>query len=301
MELGYPKRIYIMAFDHRGSFKKLFGLSGALSPEDQARVEDGKRLIFEGLRQAITEGADRDHAGVLVDEEFGAAVARQAREEAVPLAMPVEKSGQDEFDFEYREDFPAHIESFDPSFSKVLVRANPEGDKEMNDRQFARLRRLSDWLHDHDRRFLFELLVPATQSQLDDAGGSAARYDTEVRPTLMQRTIEEIQDAGIEPDVWKIEGIDSTAACAEIAALVKRDGRDGVGCIVLGRGADDAAVEGWLRAGAAVPGYQGFAIGRSIFNASVKGVATGTMERPEATRLISEKYRHFVDVYEGRE
>ncbi|MGH2719114.1 MAG: 2-deoxy-5-keto-D-gluconate 6-phosphate aldolase domain-containing protein, partial [Actinomycetota bacterium] len=252
------------------------------------------------LQQAIADGADRDHAGALVDEEFGASVARAAKEQGFPLAMPVEKSGQEEFDFEFGEEFAAHIESFDPTFSKVLVRANPDGDKEMNDRQFARLRRLSGWLHDHDRRFLFELLVPATPEQLDEVEGSAARYDTEVRPKLMLRTIEQIQDAGIEPDVWKIEGIDSTAECAEIAALVKRDGRDGVGCVVLGRGADDAAVEAWLRAGAVVPGYQGFAIGRSIFNESVKGLATGTMERSEAVRLISQKYRHFVDVYEAR-
>lgn len=300
MQLGYPKRLYIMAFDHRGSFKKLFGLSGTLSPEDNARVSDGKTLIFEGLQRAIAEGADREHAGVLVDEEFGADVARAAKERGFPLAMPVEKSGQDEFDFEFGEDFPAHIEAFDPTFSKVLVRSNPDGDQEMNERQFARLKRLSDWLHDHDRRFLFELLVPATQAQLDDVGASAARYDTEVRPKLMLRTIEQIQDAGIEPDIWKIEGIDSTPSCAEIAALVKRDGRDGVGCVVLGRGADDAAVEAWLRAGSVVPGYQGFAIGRSIFNESVKGVAAGTMDRSAATALISQKYRHFIDVYEGR-
>lgn len=300
MALGYGKRIYIMAFDHRGSFKKLFGLSGALSPEDTARIQDGKLLIFEGLQRAIAEGADRDHAGVLVDEEFGAEVARRAKTEGFPFAMPVEKSGQDEFDFEFGDDFPAHIESFDPTFSKVLVRSNPDWDPAVNQHQFAKLKVLSDWLHDHDRHFLFELLVPATEEQLAGVGGSLQRYDTDVRPKLMLRTIEEVQEAGIEPDIWKIEGIDSPASCAEIAELVRRDGRDGVGCVVLGRGADDAAVEAWLRAGSGVPGYQGFAIGRSIFNESVKGLAAGIIDRDEATRLISQKYRHFVDVYEGR-
>lgn len=300
MALGYDKRLYIMAFDHRGSFKKLFGLSGALSPEDSAKVQDAKMLIFEGLQRAIAEGAERGHAGVLVDEEFGAAVARQAKAEGFPFAMPVEKSGQDEFDFEFGDDFPAHIEAFDPTFSKVLVRSNPDWEARVNEEQFGRLKALSDWLHGHGRKFLFELLVPATNEQLASVEGSAGRYDTELRPKLMMRVIEQVQDAGIEADIWKIEGIDSSESCAEIAELVRRDGRDGVGCVVLGRGADDAAVEGWLRAGAGVPGYQGFAIGRSIFNASIKGLATGTMERSEATRLISEKYRHFVDVYEGR-
>lgn len=300
MALGYDKRIYIMAFDHRGSFKKLFGLSGPGTPEDLARIRDGKMLIYEGLERAIAEGASRESAGVLVDEEFGADVARKAKAAGLKLAMPVEKSGQEEFDFEFGEDFPRHIEEFDPAFSKVLVRSNPDWDPTVNNRQFAKLKRLSDWLHDHDRKFLYELLVPATPEQLASVGGSADRYDAELRPELMARNIEQTQDFGIEPDVWKIEGIDSRDACERIAGLVRRDGRDGVGCVVLGRGADDAAVEAWLRAGAQVPGYLGFAIGRSIFNDSVKGVASGAMERAEGTRLISQKYRHFVEVYEGR-
>jgi len=300
MPLGYDKRIYIMAFDHRGSFKKLFGISGTPTPEEKARIQDGKMLIFEGLERAIEEGASRDCAGVLVDEEFGTAVARRAKAEGFPLAMPVEKSGQDVFDFEYGEDFGKHIEDFDPTFAKVLVRSNPDWDPDMNKAQFARLRYLSDWLHDRDRRFLYELLVPATPEQLASVGGDQERYDTEVRPKLMLRSIEDAQDFGIDPDIWKIEGLDSSETCAEIVALVQRDGRTNVGCVVLGRGADDAAVERWLRAGAKVPGYLGFAIGRTIFNESVKGIATGAMERSEATRLISEKYRHFIDVYEGR-
>ena len=300
MPLGYDKKIYIMAFDHRGSFTKLFGLSGTLTPEDTARVAGAKMLIFEGLQRAVAEGAPRETAGVLVDEQFGAAVARKARADGYPLAMPVERSGQDEFDFEYGEDFGRHIEDFDPTFSKVLVRSNPDWPGDINERQFGRLKRLSDWLHERGRRFLYELLVPPTPEQLAGVGGDAGRYDTEVRPKLMLRSIEEAQDFGIDPDIWKIEGIDSSETCAEIAALVTRDGRDSVGCVVLGRGADDAAVEAWLRAGAKVPGYLGFAIGRSIFNESVKGVASGAMDRDTATAIISRKYRHFIDVYEGR-
>src|SRR2546422_8904923 len=182
MPLGYDKKIYIMAFDHRGSFIKLFGLSGTLTPEDTARVADAKMLIFEGLQRAVAEGAPRETAGVLVDEQFGAAVARKAKADGYPLAMPVEKSGQDEFDFEYGEDFGKHIEDFDPTFSKVLVRSNPDWDPDMNKAQFARLRYLSDWLHDRDRRFLYELLVPATPEQLASVGGGQERYDTQVPP-----------------------------------------------------------------------------------------------------------------------
>src|SRR6266513_1056258 len=279
MPLGYDKKIYIMAFDHRGSFIKLFGLSGTLPPGDTARVAGAKMLIFEGLQRAVAEGAPRETAGVLVDEQFGAEVARKAKAEGCPLAMPVEKSGQDEFDFQYGDDFGSHIEEFDPSFSKVLVRWNPEGDQDMNRRQAARLKRLGDWLHANDRKFLFELLVPAEQSQLDSVGGDAGRYDRELRPELMRRAIAELQGVGVEPDIWKIEGIDAREDCERISEQVRSGGRDGVVCVVLGRGADEAAVVHWLQTGAGVPGYIGFAIGRTIWWDALKAFVDGESPR----------------------
>lgn len=298
MALGYDTKLYILAFDHRGSFEKMFGVSGrAPTPEEVARISDAKSLIFEGFRRAVAEGVPKDAAGVLVDGQYGPQVARAARAEGYLLAMPVEKSGQNEFDFEYGEAFGEKILEYDPTFSKVLVRYNPEGDQELNARQAARLKRLSDWLHEHGRKFLFELLVPAEEHQLEAVGGDAERYDTETRPKLMMQAIEELQDVGIEADIWKIEGIDSRDACRRIAELVRRDGRDQVSCVVLGRGASDAKVDEWLRAGAGLPGYIGFAIGRSIFGEAVKGLAAGG-DREAGVASIAAKYRRFVEVYE---
>lgn len=298
MALGYDTKLYILAFDHRGSFEKMFGVSGrAPTPEEVARISDAKSLIFEGFRRAVAEGVPKDAAGVLVDGQYGPQVARAARAEGYLLAMPVEKSGQNEFDFEYGEAFGEKILEYDPTFSKVLVRYNPEGDQELNARQAARLKRLSDWLHEHGRKFLFELLVPAEEHQLEAVGGDAERYDTETRPPLMMQAIEELQDVGIEADIWKIEGIDSRDSCRRIAELVRRDGRDQVSCVVLGRGASDAKVDEWLRAGAGLPGYVGFAIGRSIFGEAVKGLAAGG-DREAGVASIAAKYRRFVEVYE---
>ena len=208
MALGYDGKLYILAFDHRGSFVKRFGIEGQPSPEEAARISDGKHLIFEGLVVSLERGAEAQVTGGLVDEQFGGPtrVPEEIKERGIKLAMPVEKSGQDEFDFEYGEEFGAHIERFDPDFSKVLVRYNPDGDAEMNRRQAGRLRRLADWLHERDRKFLFELLVPAEPSQLESVGGDTDRYDAELRPELMCRVIAELQDAGVEPDIWKIEG-----------------------------------------------------------------------------------------------
>ena len=301
MTLGHDGKLYILAFDHRGSFqKKFFGVQGDPDEQESATIADAKRVIYEGMLSALAEGASRESAGILVDEQFGAMVARAGTQEGLQLAMPVERSGQNEFDFQYGDAFGEHIEDFDPTFNKVLVRYNPEGDAEMNERQSGRLRRLSDWLHEHDRSFLFELLVPAEAAQLETVGGDEGRYDVELRPGLMQQAIAELQAAGIEPDIWKIEGIDRREDCEMIAQQTRSgEGREGVVCVVLGRGADDAAVDHWLRTGSGVSGYVGFAIGRSIWWDPLKGCVDGTTPREDAARQIGANYRRFIDVYEG--
>jgi myo-inositol catabolism protein IolC len=302
MALGYDGKLYILAFDHRGSFqKKMFGIEGDPDEEQTRAISDAKHLIFEGLVKASEQGTDPAVTGVLVDEQFGGDVPEQARQRGLKLAMPVEKSGQDEFDFEYGEDFGGHIERFDPDFSKVLVRYNPDGDAEMNNRQAQRLKRLADWLHERDRKFLFELLVPAEESQLQQVDGDAERYDVELRPELMRRAIAELQDAGVEVDIWKIEGIDAKEDCERIVATCRRDGRDGVVCVVLGRGADDAKVEHWLSQGAPVEGYAGFAIGRTIWWDALKGFLEGDIEREAAAGQIARKYLGFVEAYKQAE
>lgn len=299
MTIGYDGTLFILAFDHRGSFqKKFFGIEGQPGPEEALRIMDAKRVIFEGLKQALSDGVDQANVGVLVDEQFGAEIATEAKALGLTLAMPVEKSGQDEFDFEYGTEFTAHIETFDPAFSKVLVRYNPEGDGATNARQAARLRELSDWLHHTDRRFLFELLVPAEPHQLETVANDPGRFDREVRPHLMKVAIAELQESGIEPDVWKIEGIDDAESCTEIAEQCRMSGRDHVACIVLGRGADDAAVDRWLRTGRGVDGYRGFAIGRSIWWDPLKFFVDGALPRHEAVVQIANNYRRFVAVWE---
>jgi myo-inositol catabolism protein IolC len=293
-ELGYDEKLYILAFDHRGSFEKMVG-------GDHDKVAGAKRLIWEGFQRAVEEGAPKEYAGILVDDQYGPDIAREAKAGGYVLAMPVEKSGQNEFDFQHGEAFGEKIEEFDPTFSKVLVRYNPEGDKEMNQRQAAKLRRLSEWLHEHHRKYLFELLVPAEEAQLAQVDGDTDRYDVELRPELMLEAILQLQNAGVEPDIWKIEGLDDRESCREIAQLCRREGRDRVSCVVLGRGASDAKVDEWLRAGAGLDGYVGFAIGRSIFSDSVKAYAADPagFDRDAAVERISANYRRFIDVYEG--
>ena len=301
--LGYDRKLYILAFDHRGSFqKKMFGIEGDPTPEETETIIDAKRLVYEGMEEAVERGVDAEAAGVLVDEQFGGDIPKLAHEHGLTLSMPVEKSGQDEFDFQYGDEFGDHIERFDPRFSKVLVRYNPEGDAEMNERQLGRLKRLADWLHDHDRKFLFELLVPAEPSQLESVGGDTDRYDAELRPELMRRTIEEIQDAGVEVDVWKIEGVDRQEDAQMLVDQTRKgEGRENVVSVLLGRGASDEKVDHWLREAAPVEGMVGFAIGRSIWWDALRGFLDGSLDRGKASAVIADNYLRFIQVYDDAE
>jgi len=291
MDIGYTKPLDRLAFDHRASFERdLFGASHPIPDKIRAGITDAKEVIYEGFVEAAARGVPVDAAGILVDQEYGTMVARKARSAGHVLAMPVEKSGQAEFDFEYGDEFERHIEEFDPTFAKVLVRYNPDGDHELNRRQTERLARLGAWLHDRDRRFLFELLVPATPGQLKQADGDQRRFDREIRPGLVVRIIRAMQDGGVEPDIWKIEGLDSAGACTQVVAEARRGGREGVCCIVLGRAAPEAQVIEWLRIAASVPGFDGFAVGRTLWEQPLRDLIAGTIGRGEAVHRIAARY-----------
>jgi myo-inositol catabolism protein IolC len=301
MTIGYDKPLYILPFDHRGSFaEKLFGWKGALNADQTAQIAAAKQIIYDGFRAAVADGVPAAKASILVDEPFGSAILRDAAAHGYATACPAEKSGQKEFDFEYGDDFAQHIDAFAPTFCKVLVRYNPGGDLALNQRQSARLKRLSDYLRNAGRsRFMFELLVPAEPAQLERLGGDPKKYDLELRPRLMAQAIEELQDAGVEPDIWKIEGLDRRDDCVRTVAAARRGGRDHVACIVLGRGEDDLKVREWLSTAADVPGFIGFAVGRTIFWDPLVNWRAASIARDEAVAEVARRYCQFVDIFEG--
>jgi 5-dehydro-2-deoxygluconokinase len=301
MTLGVDQPLYILPFDHRGSFQtKMFGWKGSLTAEQTAEIAAAKQVIYDALKAAAAAGVAKAKAGVLVDEQFGAAVLRDAARNGFITACPAEKSGQDEFDFEYGEEFAKHIEAFNPTFCKVLVRYNPEGDKGLNQRQSNRLKRLSEYLRQSKRLFMFELLVPAEPAQLERLKGDKKAYDQQLRPELMVRSIQELQDVGVEADVWKIEGLDRREDCEKVVKAAHRNGREKVGCIVLGRGEDDKKVREWLSIAAAVKGFVGFAVGRTTFWDPLVNWRAKKTTREAAVAEIARRYREWVDIFEGR-
>jgi 5-dehydro-2-deoxygluconokinase len=300
--VGFDKPLYILPFDHRGSFQsKMFGLKGTLTAEQTAQIAATKQVIYDGFKTAVSLGVPRHKAAILVDEQFGSAILRDATSNGYTTACPVEKSGQEEFDFEYGEEFAKHVEAFHPTFCKVLVRYNPEGDPALNARQAARLRRLSEYLHSKSQsRFLFELLVPAEKAQLDRLRGDKKAYDLQLRPRLMVEAIQQLQDAQVNPDVWKVEGLDRREDCENIVTAARRGGRDTVGCIILGRGEDDQKVREWLSTASSVPGFIGFAVGRTSFWDPLVAWRAKEITRTDAVNRIAARYREFSDIFEEK-
>jgi myo-inositol catabolism protein IolC len=300
MTPGFDQPLYILPFDHRGSFQsKMFGWKGTLTAEQTAEIAATKQVIYDAFKAAVAGGVPAPKAGILVDEQFGSAILKDAAKHGYSTSCPAEKSGQDDFDFEYGEDFAKHIEAFKPTFCKVLVRYNPEGDKAMNQQQAGRLKRLSDYLHTKGTsKFMFELLVPAEKAQLDRVKGDKKMFDLEMRPGLMIQAIHQLQDAGVVADVWKIEGLDRREDCVKIVTAARRNGRDKVGCIVLGRGEDDKKVREWLATAAPVPGFIGFAVGRTTFWDPLIDMRAKKITREGAVTEIARRYKEWVDIFE---
>lgn len=299
MTLGYTQPLYILPFDHRASYLSgMFHLKAPLTEAQHAKVADSKQLIYEGFKRAIADGVAPSAAGILVDEEFGAQILRDAAHSHFITAMSTEESGQEEFVFEHGDDFARHLDAFKPTFAKALVRYNPEGDAALNARQTARLKQLSDYCAQQRLPFMFELLVPATDTQLAKVSNDKAKYDLEIRPGLMCSAIETLQDAGVDPAVWKIEGLDTQDDCKRIVESARRGGRSTVGCIILGRGADDRKVASWLETAAGVDGFIGFAVGRTSFWDAVADYEANKIDRSEAADRIGKRYREWVDIFE---
>lgn len=302
MPKGYTNPLYILAFDHRGSFmKKMFGIDGRQpTVEETAEIASYKKIIFEGFKKAIANGVPKDQAAILIDEQFGDAIIAEAVGDALTVCIPVEKSGQDEFDFEYDQDFAQHINKYRPKIVKVLIRYNPDDDPQMNQRQAQRLKTLSDFCQQNNYFFLIESLVPATTQQLASVDNIADRYENEIRPELMVRMVAELQATGVEPDIWKIEGLNETAAYEKIVAQMRSGGRDNVAAVVLGRGANAAQVEQWLNAGKSVNGIIGFAIGRTIFWDPLAQYKAKEIDASVAAEKIGQNYLHFYTIFTAR-
>ncbi|MDO8184266.1 DUF2090 domain-containing protein [Conexibacter sp. JD483] len=296
--------LFLLAFDHRS------GLVRGLLPGQETRagelLPDAKQVIYEGAVAGLARSAGgaadagagdavasaaRGVAGVLVDEQYGGGVVPRAKAAGLATAVAIEASGQDEFELEYGDDAAAHIAALAPTYAKVLVRCNPGGDATANARQCETLAAVSELVAAGPSDLLFELLVPPTTAQLDSVNGDRDRYDAELRTELTIATIDAFQRAGVQAPLWKLEGFETVAEAEAVSAQA------GVPCIVLGRNAPQPRVEHWLAVAAAARGWEGFAIGRSIWWRAIGALIHDGLPRDQAVTEIADGYAQAIDVY----
>jgi myo-inositol catabolism protein IolC len=289
--------LFILAMDHRASFgRTLFGVTGTPDGQQAARMREAKSLIFDAASAVTAATLGPGRAGILVDEQLGADVARKAKQAGFVLAMPVEVSGSGELAFEYGDGFGEHVTQFDPDWVKVLVRFNPADPAGLRQSQIAALGRLRDWVTAAHRHWLIELIVPPTREQLAAHDGQAY-YDRDVRPALTAQAIAAFAAAGIHPGIWKLEGYETTAGANLVLDAVRATGSPPSSCIVLGRDAPRRQVDHWLTVAAPLEDYAGFAIGRSIWEEPIADHLAGRTDRGTTKARIAERYSHFIERY----
>ena len=292
------KELYILPFDHRGTFTKMFGVKETeLDQEKTNLLADYKHVIYEAFLKSIAAGVPKEKSAILVDEQFGAKIHEEAHAAGITHILTIEKSGQEEFDFEYGDKFAEHIEKFKPEYVKVLVRYNPANDPALNKRQCQRLKTVSEFCKSNGYKFLFELLAIATPAQLSQVGDDQEKYEQTLRWQVMVDSIKEIQSHGIEPDIWKIEGLNDLTQMQAVVEIARSGGRSEVGIVVLGRGESEEKVKVWLSVAAKIPGVVGFAVGRTVFKQPLIDLHENKISRDVASQKIADNFKGFVDLF----
>jgi len=295
--LGYVGKLCILPFDHRSFFEELLKFTEPLNAEQKNQLIDYKKIIYGGYEKSLDLGIPKNESAILVDDEFGLDILLDAKSKGYTTLQSTEKSGDDHFEFVHGADWRSWIENVKPTFLKALVRYNPDDNLELNKKSLAGLAELSNYARENNYKFLIEPLVPATDSQLATVNGDKKKYDEEIRPALTAKMISQMQDATIEPDIWKIEGFSSEDSYRQIVDAARKNNRDHVGVISLGRNETDETVSKWLTAGSHVEGVIGFAVGRTIFLDSLLKFQSGEMTRDQAEEKIAERFKYFYDLF----
>ncbi|MDF1497003.1 MAG: DUF2090 domain-containing protein [Patescibacteria group bacterium] len=283
--------LLILPFDHRSSFSKhLFGWSGELSKKQKQQISDYKDIVYQGLVEVASGKPNKKHFGILVDQDYGTPILKDAKKRGFTVTMPAEKSGEEAFTFNYGNAFGKWIEKIKPDYVKILVRYNPQN-TEINKIQLKRLSRLNDYCKSHGHKMMFELLVPATEKDIKLAK-TAKAYDTKIRPIHTIKAIKEIKKA-IQPELWKMEGFSK----ADWKKVLKALGKD-TEVIVLGRGQDQKSVEKWLGDAASFDQIVGFAVGRTVFFKPLQDLLAKKITKKQAITRIANNYSHFVNLWQ---
>lgn len=288
-----PKQLYILPFDHRSGFaEKILGYDlDNMSDIEREHVSSLKHMVYEAVQRVIERGVSKEKIGILVDEQFGTDILMDAKKKSITRAVCVEKSGKKAFEFEYGSNWQKHIADVWPDIVKALIRWDPTEVPE-RERQLRDLRTLSDFCTAEGFVFLLEPLIPPAAAHAD-----VANFDTDFRPDLTVQMIHELQDAGIEPHIWKLEGIGNVDSMQKVSDATVRDGREAK-IVVLGRNEGIERIKRWLDTGKSVPNTIGFAVGRTIFSKPLLEFNDNVISHDVAVNAIADGFEDLIRYWE---
>ena len=269
----------------------LFGITGAPSRADLSRMRQAKALIYEGLRH-VAGSIPFGREGVLIDEYLGEDVIRSAQSDGVVVLMPIEGSGSGAFELVYGDQLAEHVDAFDPDFFTALVRYNPDDAESVRRTEIGRLAAVSEWAGRTKRRWITELLVTPMPEQLATHHGRGD-FDRTARHALTAQVIAQLQDGGVHPTIWELEGFDAASGADEALAAAAADGRYPAACMVVGRDAPIDLVEHWL-AVAADRQFVGFVVDRTVWEEPLRQFLAGALSSEGVIHAVATTYTALV-------
>jgi len=284
--------LFVLPFDHRAGFaQKMLGFGEILTLDEKKIVTSYKQIIYEAIYKAIDMGIAKENSAVLVDEVYGLDILKDAKEKGLITMQTTEVSGLDYFDFEY-DDWKDHLLNVMPSFAKALVRYDVSAD---NTEQLSRLKQLSDFCIENKIGLLIEPLMQNKNYEKDI-------YDKEYRYLDLIKMMIEMQDFGIEANIWKIEGLYKKEQYVEVVKVARNtENRSEVGVIILGRNETREHVFDWIKAGRDVDGVVGFAVGRTIFWEPLMKYKNAEISRSMAVDAIAADYFDYYKLFKNLE
>ncbi len=271
------KYLFLLPFDHRNFFAEYFKFGKVLTTSQKKKIEELKRVIYDGFLLASKSSKFKNYMGILIDERYGSSIIKSAKTKKIILSVSVEKSGKEFFEFEYGNKFKDHILKVKPTLAKILIKYDC---RKSNASQLKKMKIFSDFCCSQKIDFVLELLTPKCSDKV----------------ILTKCAVSEILKFGIYPSIWKIEGYEKKSdwknVINEISNLQKNPK-----IIMLGRGESDVLVEKWIKASMGIKEIIGFAIGRTIFLKSISDFYQNKISRECAVKNISDKYIYFINLW----
>ncbi len=266
-----------LAIDHRSQLEDM-------AAGDQALLDRIPAFKVLAVKAAAQVAAGRSGFGMLIDDKYGRdALYAAGAHRDFWIGKPIELPGSRPLQFEFSQDLGSRLIDWPVDHCiKVLSFYHPDDPAELKAQQVAKLRSAFEAARKVGREILIEIIA-----------GKHGKLDDQTIP----RALNELYDAGLKPDWWKLEPQASRSAWGAIDAVI--EARDPLcrGVVLLGLEAPYEQLKDGFAAARTSKTVKGFAVGRTIFADAGKAWLGGTMTDDQAIADMAGKFKALVDLW----